>query len=60
MAATRFDLNDIEREPSDLELAALMEAVTEEVRRREQVLSVQMLELLRRSIMEARRLSDIG
>jgi hypothetical protein len=29
-----FDLNDIEHEPSDEQLAALMEAVAEEARRR--------------------------
>jgi hypothetical protein len=34
MSAERFDLNDIEHEPTDEQLAALMDAVAEEARRR--------------------------
>ncbi len=34
MDPAHFDLNDIEHEPTDEQLAALMEAVAEEARRR--------------------------
>ena len=34
MDSIHFDLNDIEHEPTDEQLAALMEAVAEEARRR--------------------------
>ena len=43
MAETRFDLNDIHNEPSDEALAALMEAVAKEARRRGALACEQML-----------------
>ncbi len=54
MSQLRFDLNDIENEPSDEELAALMEAVAEEARRRHLLARTQMLDLLRQALKEAR------
>jgi hypothetical protein len=37
MDPAHFDLNDIEHEPTDEQLAALMEAVAEEARRRNEL-----------------------
>ncbi len=58
MSQLRFDLNDIENEPSDEELAALMEAVAEEARRRHMLARTQMLNLLRQALKEARLRND--
>ena len=55
MAETRFDLNDIHNEPSDEALAALMEAVAEEARRRGALAREQMLLSLRQALRDAHR-----
>jgi len=53
MAVIHFDLNDIENEPSDEALASLMEAVAEEVRRKELVRRQQLKERLEKAMREA-------
>jgi len=50
-----FDLNDTEREPSDEQLAALMEAVAVEARRRAEGAREALTSRLRETIIEARR-----
>ena len=55
MGTLRFDLNDIVHEPSDEELASLMEAVAEEARRRDKLVQEQMIPRLRLAIEEALR-----
>ena len=52
MATLRFDLNDILNEPSDEQLASLMEAVAEEARRRDKLVQDQMIPRLRQAIEE--------
>ena len=49
------DLNDIHNEPSDEALAALMEAVAEEARRRGALAREQMLLSLRQALRDAHR-----
>ena len=55
-----FDLNDTEREPSDEQLAALMEAVAEEARRRAEVAREVLSCRLREAIIEDRRSEETG
>ena len=55
MPDTRFDLNDIHNEPSDEALAALMDAVAEEARRRGALAREQMLRSLRQALRDVHR-----
>lgn len=43
----RFDLNDIEHEPSDEQLASLMEAVAAEARRKARIAQAELMARLR-------------
>jgi len=43
----RFDLNDIEHEPSDEQLASLMEAVAVEARRKARIAQAELMARLR-------------
>ena len=54
MQAERFDLNDIEHEPSDRQLESLMELVAEEARRRAEEAREAMMASLRAEIAAAR------
>lgn len=55
MATLRFDLNDIFHEPSDEQLASLMEAVAVEVRRRGQLARDLTMDHLRQAIEEVQQ-----
>ena len=57
MQSDHFDLNDIQHEPSDQQLDALMESVATEVRRRAEVAREQLLLRLRADIAAANRTS---
>lgn len=50
MTTERFDLNDIEHEPSDEQLASLMDAVAEEAQRKAVVARTQLMTRLREEI----------
>lgn len=50
MTTERFDLNDIEHEPSDEQLASLMAAVAEEAQRKAKLAQSQMMVRLREEI----------
>lgn len=54
-ALLAFDLNDISREPSDEQLAALMEAVVAEARRHAQQAQAEYAHRLQVSMAEAQR-----
>lgn len=54
MTVIRFDLNDINNEPSDEALASLMEAVAEEARRRQEIAREQLMQRLRKEMAAAR------
>ena len=60
MSNLRFDLNDIDHEPSDEALAALMDAVAEEVRRRDKLTWVEMRIRLQQAIKDTHRQDVIG
>ena len=60
MSNLRFDLNDIDHEPSDEALAALMDAVAEEVRRRDKLTWVEMRIRLQQAIKDTHRQGVIG
>jgi len=53
MSKTHFDLNDIDNEPSDEQLAALMDAVAAEARRTWKITRDKMHEQLRQAIRDA-------
>jgi hypothetical protein len=53
MAPEHFDLNDIENEPTDRQLKALMECVAAEVRRRADVARQELMSRLRMEIAAA-------
>lgn len=57
MQSDHFDLNDIQHEPSDQQLDALMESVATEARRRAEVAREQLLLRLRADIAAANRLN---
>lgn len=59
MATLHFDLNDTDNEPSDEQLAALMDAVAEEARRTWKVAREKLYEELRQAIRDALE-SDLG
>jgi hypothetical protein len=54
MGVIRFDLNDINNEPSDEALASLMEAVAQEARRKQEIAREQLAAKLKREMEEAR------
>jgi hypothetical protein len=54
MNEERFDLNDIEHEPSDEQLASLMEAVAAEAQRKAQVARAELMTRLRAEIANVR------
>lgn len=58
MAPEHFDLNDIENEPTDQQLEALMESVAAEARRRADVALQELAERLRAEIAAAKRAFD--
>jgi hypothetical protein len=58
MAPERFDLNDIENEPTDQQLEALMESVAAEARRRAQAARQELMVRLRAEIVVANRAFD--
>ena len=53
MDPAHFDLNDIEHEPTDEQLAALMEAVAVEARRRNELAKQELMDHLRAGIAAA-------
>ncbi len=53
MTLAHFNLNDIDHEPSDEQLAALMEAVASEVRKRGETARAAYLEKLKAGLKEA-------
>ena len=55
MEPEHFDLNDIENEPTDQQLEALMESVAAEVRRRAQAARQELMARLRSEIAAANR-----
>jgi hypothetical protein len=55
MPIERFDLNDIEHEPTDRQLESLMEPVAEEARKRAEVARQTMLSRLHAEIVAARQ-----
>lgn len=57
MQSDHFDLNDIQHEPSDQQLDALMESVATEARRRAEAAREQLLLRLRADIAAANRTS---
>ena len=57
MQSDHFDLNDIQHEPSDQQLHALMESVAMEARRRAEVAREQLMLRLRADIAAANRLN---
>jgi len=57
MQSDHFDLNDIQHEPSDQQLDALMESVATEARRRAEVAREQLLLRLRADIAAVNRLN---
>ncbi len=50
MEIQRFDLNDIQNEPSDEQLQALMNDVADEARRKRELAAIRQQETLRREI----------
>lgn len=56
MQITKFDLNDIEHEPTDEQLTALMDAVAAEANRRAELAQVALMQRLRDEIRVANRL----
>jgi hypothetical protein len=58
MAPEHFDLNDIENEPTDRQLEALMESVAAEVRRRADAARHELMVRLRAEIVAANRAFD--
>jgi len=56
MSSTAFDLNDIEHEPSDEQLKALMDAVAIEANRRAEAAGVALMKRLREDIQNASRI----
>lgn len=55
MNVERFDLNDIEHEPSDEQLASLMAAVAEEAQRKAALARTELMARLRAEILAARQ-----
>ena len=53
MDPAHFDLNDIEHEPTDEQLAALMEAVAAEARRRNELVDRELMTNLRAGLAAA-------
>ena len=53
MDPAHFDLNDIEHEPTDAQLAALMEAVAVEARRRGELVRAELLANLKAGLAAA-------
>lgn len=53
-----FDLNDIENEPSDEQLSALMNAVVVEARRKACVANEQLMDTLRKEISRVNQLQE--
>ena len=60
MDSIHFDLNDIEHEPTDEQLAALMEAVAEEARRRGDLARREMMTRLQAALDAATPFSVAG
>jgi hypothetical protein len=54
MPVIRFDLNDIKNEPSDEALASLMQAVADEVKRKQEIAREKLRERLQKAIEETR------
>lgn len=54
MIVERFDLNDIEHEPTDAQLASLMEAVAQEAQRKAEVAHTELMARLRAEIAAVR------
>ncbi len=55
MTAERFDLNDIDHEPSDEQLESLMAAVAEEAQRKAALARTELMVRLRAEILAARQ-----
>ncbi len=55
MQAERFDLNDIEHEPTDQQLAGLMAQVSAEARKRAEAARTTLMTTLRAEIVAARQ-----
>ena len=55
MQNDHFDLNDIQHEPSDAQLQALMESVATEAKRRAELASETLMQRLRDEIVAANR-----
>lgn len=58
MQTAQFDLNDIEHEPSDEQLEALMNAVAIEANRRAELARVVLMQRLREDLIIANRSSN--
>ena len=59
MQTAQFDLNDIEHEPSDEQLEALMNAVAIEANRRAELARVVLMQRLREDLIIANRSSTV-
>ena len=60
MQSKRFDLNDIQHEPTDAQLNALMNAVAVEARRRAELARAALMQRLRDDIAAANRSQTVA
>lgn len=59
MQSERFDLNDIQHEPTDAQLEILMKSVATEANRRAEVARQQLMQRLRDDITAANKLQQV-